>query len=140
LGCGAGQAIELLHRLGGYQAGRTFLIGREHLMEQLDSLGAGDECQREIARRERVSVAIEKIQRTRQSEAVRIPVSPDVFDSRMRSLGPDVQLRPGKLEIEFAGSEDLLRKLFGLAQAVSNDYANFERAATGGAGSDRIPA
>ena len=93
---------------------------------------AGDDCQRETARRERLSATIEKIQRTRKGEAVRIPVSPDVFDSRMQSLGPDVQLRPGKLEIEFAGPEDLLTKLFGLSQALANDYANFERAITDG--------
>jgi hypothetical protein len=134
------QAIELMHRFGGYQAGRTFLIGREQLVEQLDRILAGDECRREAARRERVSAEIERVQRTRRSEAVRIPVTPDVFDTRMRALAPDVQLRPGKLEIEFAGAEDLLRKLFGLAQAVANDYGNFERAAVGGSGGEGLPA
>jgi hypothetical protein len=126
------QAIELMHQFGGYQAGRTFLIGRGQLIEQLDSFHAGDDCQRETARRERLSATIEKIQRTRKGEAIRIPVSPDVFDTRMQSLGSDVQLRPGKLEIEFAGAEDLLTKLFSLSQAVANDYAAFERVITGG--------
>jgi hypothetical protein len=134
------QAIELMHRFGGYQAGRTFLIGRDQILRQLDRVVAGDDCQRETARRERVSAEIEKIQRTRQSEAVRIPVSPDVFAATMRTLAPDVQLRLGKLEIEFIGAEDLLRKLFSLAQAVANDYGNFERVAVGGAGSEGAPA
>ncbi len=134
------QAIELLNRMGGYQAGRTFLIGRDRLISQLDSMAASGEYRQEAARRERLAGSIEKIQRTRQTEAVRIPVSAEVFGSRMQTLAPGVQLRPGKLEIEFAGPEDLLRKLFGLAQAVSNDYAGFERAAGGGSGREQIPA
>jgi hypothetical protein len=134
------QAIELLRRFGGYQAGCTFLIGREQLIERLDFIGASDEYQWDAARRERVSATIEEIQRTRESEAVRIPVTRDVFDCRMRSLGPDVQLRPGKLEIQFDGPEDLLRKLFALSQAVANDYSNFERTVGGGPGRARIPA
>ena len=77
------QAIELLNRLGGYQAGRTFVIGREQLIAQLDSIAAGAEYQQEAARRERLTASIEKIQRTRQSEAVRIPVSPEIFGTRM---------------------------------------------------------
>ena len=69
------QAIELLNRFGGYQAGRTFLIGREQLISQLDSMAASGEYRQEAARRERLAGSIEKIQRTRQTEAVRIPVA-----------------------------------------------------------------
>ena len=127
------QAIELMHRFGGYQAGRTFLIAREQILAQLDSILATGEYEQEAARRERLVAVVESVRRTRQSESVRIPVSPEVFDSRIGTLGPGVQLEPGKLEIEFAGPEDLLRKLFGLAQAVANDYAGFERAAATGA-------
>jgi len=134
------QAIELMNRLGGYQAGRTFVIGREQLIAQLDSIAAGGEYRQEAARRERLAGSIEKIQRTRQTEAVRIPVSAEVFGMRMQTLTPGVRLAPGKLEIEFAGPEDLLRKLFELAQGVANDYTGFERAAVGGAGREQIPA
>jgi hypothetical protein len=126
------QAIELMHRFGGYQAGRTFLIAREEILAQLDCILATGEYQRETARRERLVAAVESVRRTRQSEAVRIPVSAEVFDSRLETLGPGVHLDTGKLAIEFAGPEDLLRKLFGLAQAVANDYAAFRRAATTG--------
>jgi hypothetical protein len=134
------QAIDLMNRLGGYQAGRTFLIGRDQLLTQLDAIAAGNVYQQEAVRRERVASSIERIQRTRQSEAVRIPVSAEGFGSRLQTLGSDVRLRPGKLEIEFAGAEDLLGKLFGLAQAALNDYAAFERAALGNTGDERIPA
>jgi hypothetical protein len=134
------QAIELMHHFGGYQAGRTFLIAREQILAQLDSILATGEYEQETTRRERLTATIETLQRTRQTEAVRIGVPAEVFDSRMQTLSPGVHLQAGKLEIEFVGPEDLLRKLFGLAQAVANDYAEFERAATGGAGRERIPA
>ena len=128
------QAIELMHRFGGYQAGRTFLIGREQLIEELDAISATGEYQVEAARRERLVASVDAARRTRQTEAVRIPVAREVFDCRINCLGPGVQLRAGQLTIEFAGPEDLLRKLFGLAQAVANDYTAFEEAATGTSG------
>ena len=43
-------------------------------------------------------------------------------------LPETVQLNPGKLEIEFSGCEDLLSKLFSLAQAAANDYEAFQKA------------
>ena len=131
------QAINVLIRFGAYQLGRTFLIERQKLIEQLEALRASDDCQCEVARRERMSAEIERIQRTRRGESVRIPVTEDVFSTSMRTLSPEVQLRPGKLEVEFAGAEDLLRKLFCLSQCVANDYTNFEQAAIGGAGGER---
>src|SRR5579871_1151531 len=136
-GLGRRQAIVLLERMGGFQAGRTFLISREQLIAQLDALAATGDYQQEVGRRERVAAAIENMQRTRQNQAVRIAVGVEIFGGRMASLGPGVQLHPGKLEIAFAGPEDLLRQLFALAQAVANDYAGFEQAAGGREG---IPA
>lgn len=139
-GLGRRQAIELLNTFGGYQAGRTLLIGRDQLIARLDAIADSGDLRQEAARRERLAVTVENVRRTRESEAVRIPISPEIFSTRMRTLAAGVQLRPGKLEIEFAGTEDLLRKLFGLAQAVANDYAGFEQAAVGGAGREQIPA
>ena len=134
------QAIELMHRFGGYQAGRTFLISREQILAQLDCILATGEYEQETARRERLVAAVESVRHSRRSEAVRIPVAADVFDSRLETLGPCVHLEPGRLAIEFAGPEDLLRKLFCLSQAVANDYTGFRRAASPGCGKGGGPA
>src|SRR3954452_1147931 len=112
------QAIELMHRFGGYQTGRTFLIAREQILAQLDCILSTGEYGQEAARRERLVTAFGKGRGTRPSGAVRIPVTAEAFDTRLETLGPGVYLEPGKLAIEFAGPEDLLRKLFCLAQAV----------------------
>jgi hypothetical protein len=130
-GLGRRQAIELMHRFGGYQAGRTFLIGREQLTAQLDAMAASCEYMQEAARREKLAANLERYQRTRQAQAIRIAAPPEVFGGRLDTLGPGMRLNPGRLEVEFADAEDLLTKLFALAQAIGNDYAGFERASTG---------
>jgi hypothetical protein len=129
-GLGRRQAIELMHGFGGYQAGRTFLIGRDQLIAQLDAMATGSEYRLEVARREKLTATLERLQRTRQAQAVKIVAPPEAFGSRMNTLAPGVQLNPGKLEIEFVDPADLLSKLFGLSQAIANDYAGFERAST----------
>ena len=130
-GLGRRQAIELMHRFGGYQAGRTFLIERTRLIAELDKIAAGGEYQQEEARHEKLTAAVAKFQRTRRAQEVRIDVSPEVFDTRMSMLPNAVHLEPGKLEVEFSSCEDLLTKLFTLAQAAVNDFDGFEKVSNG---------
>ena len=56
------RAIELLHRFGGYQAGRTFLIDRRLLIEHLRRLAEGEEFQTESRRKERLGDAVGQFQ------------------------------------------------------------------------------
>ena len=123
------RAIELLRGFGGYQAGRTFLVDRHLLIEQLRRLAAGEEFQRESRRKERLEDAVEQLHRQNAAARVRIPVQPDVFGRKMTELSAGMALEPGHLHIEFAGAEDLLAKLYELSQAASNDFDRFRAAA-----------
>jgi hypothetical protein len=123
------QAIELLHRFDGYQAGRTFLIDRLQLMERLRSLEEGEEFQREGMRKERLRRAIDEFRRDQRAARVKIPVRPEVFSRRLAGLPPEVALEAGHLHIAFSGTEDLLRKPFELSQAARNDFDRFRAAA-----------
>ncbi len=123
------QAIELLHRFGGYQAGRTFLVDRQVLMANLRRVAEGEDFQRENRRRERLDGAIDRLRRYQTAARVRIPVPSDVFSHKLADLPAGVALQPGELHIAFSGTEDLLSKLFELAQAASNDYDRFREAA-----------
>jgi len=125
------QAIELMNRFGAYQAGRTLLIDRARLVAELDKIMAGGDYQQEAARHEKLTAALARFQRTRRAEEVRIPITPEVFASHMSTLPETVHLTAGKLEIEFSGCEDLLTKLFTLAQTAANDFATFESASNG---------
>lgn len=116
------QAIELLHRLGGYQTGRTFLVDRHVLIDKLRRFAAGEEFARESRRKERLDGAIDQLRRHNAAARVNIPVPPDVYNRKLKDLSAGVALEPGHLHVAFSGAEDLLAKLFELAQAASNDY------------------
>jgi len=120
------RAIHLLHRFGGFQTGKTFFIDRLQLIGRLEQIRNGDEFQRESLRRARL---IENLERTRQlarGEKIRIQAADDVRDRRLADLPPGIHLKPGELRIEFFGTEDLLRHLFELSQAILNDYKKFQ--------------
>ena len=80
------RAIELLHRFGGYQAGRTFLIDRRLLIEHLRRLADGEELQRESQRRERLGHTVDQLRRHQAAARVKISVEPDVFGRKLAEL------------------------------------------------------
>ena len=123
------RAIELLHRFGGYQAGRTFLVDRHLLIEQLQRLADGEEFQQESRRKERLDDTVGQLRLQQTAARVKIPVQPDVFSRKLTDLPPGVALEAGHLHIAFSGTEDLLGKLFELSQAASNDFDRFRAAA-----------
>jgi len=123
------RAIELLHRFGGYQAGRTFLVDRRLLIEHLGRIGDGEEFQRESRRKERLDHAVDQLRRIHTAARVKISVPPDVFGRKLADLSPGVALEAGDLHITFSSTEDLLGKLFELSQAASNDFDRFRAAA-----------
>jgi hypothetical protein len=122
------RAIELLHRFGGYQAGRTFLVDRRLLIEHLRSLADGEEFQRESRRKKRLGDTVDQFRLQQTAARVRIPVPPDVCSRKLADLSPGVALDAGHLHIVFSDAEDLLGKLFELAQAASNDFDRFRTA------------
>jgi hypothetical protein len=123
------RAIELLHRFGGYQTGRTFLVDRRRLIDHLRRLADGEEFQRESRRKERLDHTVDQLRREQTAARVKISVQPDVFSRKLADLLPGVALEAGHLHIAFSGTEDLLSKLFALSQAASNDFDRFRAVA-----------
>jgi hypothetical protein len=126
------RAIQLLGDFGGYQSGRTFLVDRDSLLHRLRGLAGGDRFTYEKRRRERLSESLERVRQERQ--AVRIPVAvPQALgdDRTLPALPAGTRLEPGRLTVEFAGVEELLGKLYQLAQAAAGDFQGFEALAGG---------
>lgn len=119
------RAIELMHRFGGYQAGKTFFLDRTSLLRQLEAIGAGAPFRQERTRRRRLAEELERARRALPGKAVRIAAPAEVFDRHLEDL-PGVRLGRGELRIEHAGAEDLLRRLLELAMAIQNDFERFE--------------
>jgi hypothetical protein len=112
------EAIRLMHRFGGYQTSRTFLIDRLALLKQLDLVARGETHQVELQRRLRLDASLQP----RKA----ISVAPGVWERKLAELPPGIRFGPGILEIEFQNPEQLLERLFELAQALHNDYEHFE--------------
>lgn len=123
------RAIELMHHLGGYESGgRVFLVDRRVLIHHLQRLGAGEDFEREHRRRERLDHAVDEMRRHQAAARVQIPVPPDVYQRKLADLSDGVALEPGHLHVEFCGAEELLGKLYELAQVASNDFDRFRTA------------
>ncbi len=122
------QAINLLSHFGGYQTGKTFLIGREQLISRLEEIHAGEDYRFERERRVRLLEDLERHQKLARGRKVRIATAPDVHSRAMKDLPAGIHLKPGELRIEFFGTEDLLRHLYELSQAIVNDYGRFQKA------------
>jgi hypothetical protein len=127
-------AIRLMNRFGGFKTGKTFLIDRLQLIEQLEEIDRGDDVTFERERRARLADELEKTRRLAPGRKVKIDVAPDVRDCRMKDLPSGIHLQPGELRIEFFGAEDLLRHLFELSQAMVNDFGRFQAAVADCAG------
>jgi hypothetical protein len=111
---------------GGYQAGRTFLIGREELIAALESLQADETFEQELRRRQRVSEDLERTREDLKARQVKLPVSAAVDPGRASSLPSGMRVvRPGVLEVEFASAEDLLGRLWELVQRAGRDLEVF---------------
>ena len=120
-------AIRLMEQLGGFQAGRTFLIDRERLIAELVKLAHGEAFTAERDRRTRLTDELEKARLLAPARKVRIAAAADVRERLLKDLPAGIHLRPGELRIEFFGADDLLRHLFELSQAMVNDYERFQK-------------
>ena len=132
-GLGRRQAIRLLAALGGHQAGKTFLVTREALLEYLDALATRRPIVSEIARRSRVRDALlaleaearASVPSARQEKALAMPVAAPPQPGR-ESWPEGVSLaRPGELLIRFENAEELLGRIFALTENAATDFEGF---------------
>lgn len=122
LGVSPRQALRILERLGAYSAGQALLIDRLELIDKLERMGQGEEVVFEQRRRERVEEHLAAFRKEQAARKRRIAV----VEPRRARLPEGVELFAGRLEIGFVSPEDLLAKLYGLAQAIAADYEAFE--------------
>ena len=106
-------------QIGGYQAGKTFLVDHQELLDQLEALRDGETFSYEQRRRRRLVAELESVRKYLRAAAVKIPLRPQAR-YQIATLPPDVDLQPGRLRVE-----DLLSKLFELAQSAANDFERF---------------
>ena len=121
------RAIQLLHYFHGFQSGRTFLIDRISLLEQLAPLQDCAEFAVEQRRRQRLVESLDALRRARAGTRVMIPVVADTGGHGVR-LPPGVHVEPGSLRICFDDIRDLLSKLYSVSQVAAADFERFRAA------------
>jgi hypothetical protein len=124
------RAIDLIRFFGGYQAGRTYLVDRPKLAAQLELIRDSPDFKMEWQRKERLAERLDGIRRLKPGALVAIATDPEGISQRLPDLPAGVGLSPGALHIQFQSPEELLSKLFALAQAIANDYEAFEKRAS----------
>ena len=121
-------AAELMHRIGGSgQVAHVSTVSRRHLLLFLYKVQDNPGYQNEVARRENL---VRKLEAERKNLSARRHViaverAPDVTIDGLAG----VTIHRGRLTVDFYGTEDLLRKLYELSQAIVQDWHRFERLA-----------
>src|SRR5579884_141516 len=128
-GVGRRRAIDLMLLFEGYQTGSAFLLDRLSLIETLRRIAADPNIDYERRRRERLSAELDSARRLQVASRVRIAVRPGVQQRRVCDLPEGIDLRSGRLTIDFTGVDQLLSQLYELAQAAAYDYEVFCSAA-----------
>jgi hypothetical protein len=123
------RAIDLMAHFGGYQAGRTFVLDRKRLIATLERMRDGGDFALERQRKENLTRERERVRLFRAGAKVSIPIEKEDVERKAPAFPPGIALEAGHLTVAFGTAEDLVRKLYGLAQAAANDFEAFKRAA-----------
>ncbi len=119
------QALRIMHRLSPHVAGHCLVIRREELIERLESIGAAAATQAEHRRQAHLADTLRYTRTAQTALQVEIPVAARQQAHLWDALPEGIRLSPGRLEIAFESGEDLLGKLFTLAQTVAGDLDRF---------------
>jgi hypothetical protein len=126
LGVSKTVAWRLLRQCGASQGpGNTLVCPRQELMLALENLRGGQECDRELRRRQRLEDRLTQLVAAARAQHVR--VVPDsraleLVSTRFGKLPAGVTLSPARLTIDFVGTEDFLEKFGAVVFALQNDF------------------
>ena len=116
---------------GAGRTGHLLTLPRAELLRQLQSRRKRAAYRGEQTRRERVVTEVRKARLT----GIRVAVPVEALEARLSGLPAGVAVEPGRIEVRFSGAKDAVGRLFALAQALTNDYEQFEALVEGDAAS-----
>ena len=130
------RATQLMTTFGAGRTGHLLTLPRAALLRQLRRPRTRAAVRDEATRRDRVVTAI----RQARLIGIRAAVPREALEARLSGLPAGVSVEPGRIEVRFRGAKDAVGRLFALAQALTNDYEQFEAlvdGATPGAAGER---
>ena len=122
------RAVALMTAFGAGRTGHLLTLPRAALLRQLRRQRKRAAFRGEATRREKVVTAI----RQARLIGIRVAVPSEALEARLSGLPAGVSVEPGRIEVRFRGAKDAVGRLFALAQALTNDYEQFEALVEGG--------
>jgi hypothetical protein len=119
------RAIELMQRFGGYRSGNTIVLDRADLIRSLERLHGSRDAAWERRRKHRLAERLDELHRLRSAATVTLPVSRDECVRRCGKLPEGVVLEQQRLAVTFRTAEELLARLYELAQSALYDFDAF---------------
>ena len=121
-GVSRARAATLMQTFGADLTGNQRTLPRTQLLRQLRTHRARAAFRGEAARRARLLTEL----RTARLTGIRVAVPVEALEARLSGLPAGVSVEPGRIEVRFRGAQDAVGRLFALAQALTNDYEQFE--------------
>ena len=116
------RATQLMTAFGAGRTGPLLTLPRAKLLRQLRRHRTLAAFRGEETRRARVVTAIRQARLT----GIRVAVPVEALEARLSGLPAGVTVEPDRIEVRFSGAQDAVGRLFALAQALTNDYEQFE--------------
>ena len=135
-GVSRARAATLMQTFGAELTGNQRTLPRTQLLRQLRKHRGRAAFSGEAARRERLLTEL----RTARLTGIRVAVPVEALAGRLASLPEGVHVARDRIDVRFSGAQEAVARLFALAQALTNDYEQFETlvdGATPGAAGER---
>ena len=121
-GVSRARAATLMQTFGAELTGNQRTLPRTQLLRQLRRHRTRAAFRGEADRRERLLTEL----RTARLTGIRMAVPVEALEGRLASLPEGVNVARDRIEVRFSGAQDAVARLFALAQALTNDYEQFE--------------
>ena len=121
-GVSRARAAQLMRTFGAELTGNQRTLPRTQLLRQLRRHRTRAAFRGEADRRERLLTEL----RTARLTGIRVAVPVEALEGRLASLPEGVNVARDRIEVRFSGAQDAVARLFALAQALTNDYEQFE--------------
>ena len=120
------RAILLLHRCAASRRGRELVATREAVVAFLEGCRDDDAAERTAARDRQVGQALAEARRARTLPTIPLPPPDRLSAITFAGLPSGIELTSTQLSVTFSSAQDLVEKLFTVAQALANDYETLE--------------
>lgn len=124
------RAIGLLHRFGASRRGSELVTPRESVTAFLEQRWSDEAAAHAAAQERQVAEALTEARRALTLPRIPLPSPAQLSAITFAGLPVGIHLTRTEVSVTFSSAQDLLAKLFALAQALANDYESLEEALT----------